>query len=85
MDAKMYSKMPTEFFFSGSGWPTISELMMLCGSVDQTVIFATLLICCLLRASAAYVDAMYVIVVCCQALALNDALYLLMWAIVRAY
>ena len=22
----MYSKMPTEFFFSGSGWPTIKGL-----------------------------------------------------------
>ena len=62
-----------------------SELLMLCGSVDQKVIFATLFVCRLLRASATYFDVMYVIVVCCQALVLNDPLYLLMWAIVRAY
>ena len=62
-----------------------SELLMLCGSVDQKVIFATLFICHLLRASAAYFDSMYVIVVCCQALVLNDGLYLSMWAIVRGY
>ena len=26
IDAKMYSKKPTEFFFSGSGWPTTDEI-----------------------------------------------------------
>ena len=55
-----------------------SELLMLCGSVDQKVIFATLFVCRLLMASAAYFDVMYVIVVCCQTLVLNDALYLLL-------
>ena len=49
------------------------ELLMLCGSVDQNVIFATLFIWRLLRVSAAFFDAMYVIVLCCQALVLNDA------------
>ena len=62
-----------------------SELLMLCVSVDQKVIFATLFVCRLPRASVAYFDVMYEIVVCCQALVLNDALYLLIWAIVRAY
>ena len=49
------------------------------------MIFAALFVCRLLRASAAYFNVMYKIVVFCQRLALNDALYLLKWAIVRAY
>ena len=40
----------------------LSELLMLYDSIDWKVIFLMLFICCLLRASAAYFNAMYVIV-----------------------
>ena len=62
----------------------ISELLMLWDSIYRKMIFATLFVCHLLRASAAYFDVMFVIVICCLALVLNDVLYSFMSAIARA-